>query len=338
MQFLKSLSGFHPEWRTRLLVLLVVLATAASAILGLRTCRTYMLLSSAYEAGVPQTSSVRPWMTLGFVAATYRTPEAALWDGLGLPAQTDADTTLLALAERAGVSPANYLPQVQRAIATGTTEPPASVPADAGQASWLQAAGDKVVAAVLAYGYPALALSLLLGALGVPLPSGLSMIVAGSLAAQGQMRWEILVALATAASVAGDLTGYGVGRMLGSGFLDRRGHWFGLTAQRRARVDRLFERWGVLAVLLSRSLVSMLSSAMNYTAGAGRYRLGAFVAVGIAGRLLWSSAYLGLGYFASGGLEPANDFLRSLTGLLIALACLTGFAVALRRSKPLSTG
>lgn len=333
MLFPKSTFGLPPRSRIRLLVLLVVLATAASAILGLRTYRSFTLLSSAYEAGAPQASSVRPWMTLGYVSSTYRTPEAALRDSLGLPAQTDPDTTLMTLAGRAGVSPADYLQRVQRAIAAGANEAPAPAPADSGQAGWLATAGDQVVSAVLAYGYPALALSLLLGALGLPLPSGLSMIVAGSLAAQGQMRWEILVALATAASVAGDLTGYGVGRMFGSSFLDRSGHWFGLTAERRARVDRLFERWGVLAVLLSRSLVSVLSSAMNYVAGAGRYRLGAFVAIGIAGRLLWSSAYLGLGYFASGGLEPANDFLRSLTGLLIALACLAGLGVGLRRSS-----
>lgn len=324
-------SGSRSRWRTCLLVALVVLTAAASAMLGLRTYRTFTLLSSAYEAGIPQTSSVRPWMTLRYVATTYRAPEAGLLEFLDLPPQTNSDTTLMALAERTGVSLPDYIQRVQRAIAAV-----ASVPLDPHRGEptgWLGAAGDSVVSAVLAYGYPALALSLLLGALGAPLPSGLSMVVAGSLAAQGQMRWEVLAAVATAASVAGDVTGYGVGRILGRGFLERRGHWFGLTAKRRAGVERLFDRWGVLGVLLSRSLVSVLSSAVNLVAGAGRYRLGAFLAVGIIGRLLWSSAYLGLGYFASGGLEPAADFLRSLTGLLIALALLFGLGLALRRSQ-----
>lgn len=90
-----------------------------------------------------------------------------------------------------------------------------------------------------------------------------------------------------------------------------------------------------MSVLLSRSLVSVLSSAVNLVAGAGGYRLLAFVAFGIVGRLAWVSAYLGLGYVAASGLElePAADFLRSLTGLLVALALLGGARFAVRRRR-----
>ncbi len=314
-----------------MLVLLIVLLTVATVILGLRTWGTFTLLRSAYEAGVPRTSSVRPWMTLRYVAATYRAPEAALREQLRLPPDTEPNTTLLSLARHTGVSPPDYVRHVQLAIAAV-----ASVPFDSsgvGQTGSLGAAGDTFVSAVLAYGYPALALSLLLGALGVPLPSGLSMVVAGSLAEQGQIRWELLALVATAASVAGDLGGYGIGRILGESFLEERGRWFGLTPDRRARAEQLFDRWGATGVLLSRSLVSVLSPAVNLVAGASRYRFGAFMAFAILGRLVWSSAYLGLGYFAGGGLEPAADFLGSLTGLLVSLALLLGLGVSIRRSN-----
>jgi membrane protein DedA with SNARE-associated domain len=72
---------------------------------------------------------------------------------------------------------------------------------------------------------------------------------------------------------------------------------------------------------------------VNLVAGAGRYRLGAFVAFGIVGRLAWTSAYLGLGYIGSGGLEPATDVLRSLTGLLVSIALLVTSGIGLRRSS-----
>lgn len=317
------------RWPIRLLVVLLVLAALATAMSGLRTWRALALLGSAYEAGVPATSSVRPWMTLGYVAATYRAPESALREHLALPPQWHSDTTLKTLAERTGVSPPEYAQRVQRAIAAVAPAP--TTPAGSAPTSGVFGIGDDFVSAILVYGYPALGLTLLLGALGAPLPSGLSMIVAGSLAAQGQLRWEFLAMLATAASVAGDLGGYGIGRMLGAGFLERRGRWLGLTPERRARVERLMNRWGALGVVLSRSLVSILSSAVNLVAGAGRYRLGAFLAFGIVGRLAWTSAYLGLGYIGSGGLEPAADFLRSLTGLLVSLALLVGLGIGLRR-------
>lgn len=320
--------------RLRVLVLLVVLGALATAMLAARTYHTGSLLNSAYQAGAPQASSVRPWMTIRYVATAYGVSEAVLLEHLGLPQQTHPDTTLKALAERADVSPPEYVRHVQRAIAAG-----ASLPADPGsveKTDSLTGPGDDVVSAILVYGYPALALTLLLGAIGVPLPSGLSMVIAGSLAAQGQMALGTLALVSTVSSVAGDVAGYGLGRTLGGSFLERRGRWFGLASDRRARVERLFDRWGALGVLLSRSLVSVLSSAVNLVAGAGGYRLGAFVAVGIVGRLLWTSAYLGLGYVGSGGLEPATDFLGSLTGLLVSIAVLAGLGVVLRRRSSVS--
>jgi len=312
-----------------LLVALIVVVSAATVVLGMRTYRTFTLLSSAYEAGVPEASSVRPWMTLGYIAAAYRVPGPALREHLGLSSDVLPDTTLKVLADRAGISPPEYVRRVQRAMAAAGVSP--AEPRSGEAESRLSGLGERLVSAVLVYGYPALGLTLLLGALGAPLPSGLSMIVAGSLAAQGEMSWLLLVMLATAASVAGDASGYGIGRILGQAFLERRGRWFGLTPERRARAERFLARWGALSVLLSRSLVSMLSSAVNLLAGAGRFRLTTFLALGVVGRLAWTLAYLGLGYAASVGLEPAADFLRSLTGLLVSIAVLAGLGLALRR-------
>ncbi len=320
------------RWIRRVLVALVVVTTAATIFFGLRTWGTFTLLRSAYEAGVPQTSSVRPWMTLRYIAATYRAPEEALREELRLPTDTDPDTTLFSLARRTGITAPDYVRRVQLAIATVASV--ALDPSGADDAERLgTAAGDAFVSAVLAYGYPALALSLLLGALGVPLPSSLSMIVAGSLAAQERLSWKVLAIIATAASVAGDLGGYGIGRILGDRFPAGSGRWFGLTSDRRVRATQFFERWGALGVFLSRSLVSLLGPAVNLVAGASRYRFGLFVLLVVLGRLLWSSIYLGFGYFAGGGLESAADFLASVTGLLVSAALLAGLGVTIRRSR-----
>ena len=187
---------------------------------------------------------------------------------------------------------------------------------------------------MLEYGYPVLGLTLVLGAIGLPLPGGLLTIVAGSLAAQGQMSWVWAGGVAITSSVAGDMAGYGLGHALSGHFLQRWGRWIGYTPARRLRVERLFERQGMLTVILSRTLVSHLSSVVNLLAGAIRYRLFPFLALAIVGRLLWSSAYLGLGYFGSNGdLDAAARFLQNLTGLLISLAVFAFSAgMAVRRS------
>jgi len=309
----------------------LVLVALATILLGVRSYRTFVLLRSAYEVGLADVSTIRPWMTLRYVAGAYRVPERELTERLGAAAAAAPDATLRSLAGREGVSLLDYVQRVQRAVVE--TVPARTARRESGGAVGLSATSEALVSSLLVYGYPALGLTLLFGAVGLPLPSGLSMILAGSLAAQGRMSWLAASALAVAASTLGDVAGYAIGRAAGGGFLDRHGRWLGITRGRRARVERLFDRWGALGVLLSRSLVSFLSSAVNLVAGAGRYRLGRFVAFGLLGRAVWTSAYLGLGYTVSGGLEPATDFLRSLTGFLVGLTLLAALGFVLFRGS-----
>jgi len=261
------------------------------------------------------------------VVGTYgQAPEAVLIRRLGLPPDTPPDTSLRSLAERAGVPPLQYVQRVQQAVADVA---PMTVPQQGGATtSWLGAVRDDFLAAMLAYGYPVLGLTLLLGAIGLPLPTGLSTVLAGSLAEQGRMSWPWAGAVAVTASVLGDVVGYGLGRVLGREFLERWGRWLGYTPARHVRVQKLFERWGAVTVLLSRTLVEPLSSVANLLAGVGRYRLRDFIAYIILGRVIWTSAFLALGYAIGGDLEAATAFLKNLTGFLVCLTLLVALALA----------
>jgi membrane protein DedA with SNARE-associated domain len=304
----------------RIAVAFLIAATLSSALLGIRTYRSFLLLHSAYAAGSPMTSSIRPWMTLAYVAAAYRVPEAALLERLELVPTTDPRTSLRSLAQEAGLPLIEYVQGVQRAIAgiaSGVR------PDSAGRESnWLVAIGDAFLAAVLTYGYPALALMIFLGSFGLPLPHGIAVTVAGSLAAQGKIDWLWAGAATAAASVLGDIAGYALGRVLDRGVLERRGRWLGYTRERALRIKRLFEQWGVWTLLITRTFVSYLSPAVNLLAGAAGYRLTVFLALTLLGRLLWTSAYLGLGYAVGSDPEAATGFLANLSGLLVSLAVL----------------
>jgi membrane protein DedA with SNARE-associated domain len=125
----------------------------------------------------------------------------------------------------------------------------------------------------------------------------------------------------------GDAVAYGVGRGVSEQFLARRGRWFGYTAKRQAHADALFARWGGWTVLITRTLVSHLSSVVSLLAGISRYRFAAFVSVALAGRTLWTTAYMALGYAIGGDLEAAADFLKNLSGLLVSVSVLAGSAL-----------
>jgi membrane-associated protein len=319
----------------RLAAIVFLVAVLPTIFFGLRSYGSLRLLRSAYEAGAPMTGSLRAWMTLKYVAATFRTPEAELVAQLALPPQTNPDTSLKLLGDRAGVSPALYMQRVQRVLAL--LSPNIRSDRSNDNSGWLGAIGDEMLTALLVYGYPALGLTLLLGAIGLPLPDGVATTVAGSLASQGRIDWFWAATIVVVASLLGDTIGYGLGRLLSRKFLARHGHWLGFTAARRARAQSLFDRWGLLTVFITRTFLSYLSSIASLLAGLSHYRLPKFLGVALAGRLVWTAGYFGLGYGIGGDWEAATGFLTNLSVFLLLLVALAASgAVASGRFVSLS--
>src|ERR1017187_2357834 len=209
-------------------------------------------------------------MTLDHVAASYRVPLNELLPRLGLPPDTHRDESLKDIADRRGVSRFEFAREVQRAL--GQSAPPPA--ADSQSSGGLT---DRILSALLIYGYPALALTLLLGSIGLPLPIGVAAVLAGSLAALGNLRWEWAGLIAVTASFAGDIIAYGIGRAVSEHFLARHGRWIGYSPQRRDNIQALLQRWGGVTVIISRTLTSSLSSVVSIFAGISRYRFSHFL-------------------------------------------------------------
>jgi membrane protein DedA with SNARE-associated domain len=297
----------------------------------MRTYGSFVLLRSAYHVGMPQSSSVRAWMTIRYVATIYRVPESVLIAHLGLPRDISPDTSLRWLAERERIPPFNYVQRVQQSIAEIALIAPSSDerPPSGRWSGFI----DNILSAVLRFGYPALALILFLGALGLPLPNGLSAVVAGSLVAAGRMSWLAAILIAVTSSVLGDIIPYSLGRFVGGRFLELWGRWVGYTRKRQARVRILLQQWGGMLVLVTRTLVSSISSLVGLIAGISHYPVSTFFFFVLLGRILWTSAYVGLGYAIGGSLESATSFLAALTGLLLSLIVATAAGFVSRRAS-----
>ena len=315
--------------RGQILIAVIVLSALASLFFGIRSSSSFLLLRSAYEAGRPQVSSLRAWMTLDHVSATYRVPMNELLPRLGLPSDTRGNESLKEIADQRGVGRFEFVQQVQRALGQ-STPPPESSQSSGGLT-------DRILSALLIYGYPALALTLLLGAIGLPLPIGVAAVLAGSLAALGKLQWQWAGLIAVAASFAGDMIAYGIGRAVSDSFLARHGRWIGYSPQRRDNIQALLQRWGGVTVIVSRTLTSSLSSVVSIFAGVSRYRFSRFLGFALFGRLVWTAAYLGLGYGIGGNIDAASQFLGNLSGLVIALGVLvvsSAYRAGLKLSTP----
>jgi len=193
-------------------IMVLVLALLATSFFMLRRYRSMLVLRSAYVLGVPELSSIRGWMTLPYVADTYRMSPQSLTDELDVPPRTDLDTTLRNLAEARGVTSFAYVQAVQRAIARShAATPPPPAPEDDGWWDWL---GTEFLSALMVYGYPALGAVHLLGAIGMPVPTGLAAAVSGALSELGRLNWIWAGLVTVLAATLGDAVGYRIGRWL----------------------------------------------------------------------------------------------------------------------------
>lgn len=302
-----------------LAILLLIAGLLGTFQFGWRTYGSFLILRSAYELGVPTTSTVRAWMTLDYISATYGVPLPRLTAGLDLPPATISTSALSEIADVRGLSRVDLVRATQAVIAKER----AMAPTEATPLT--ERSHDAFLAALLTYSYPVLALVLLLGAIGAPVPTGFATILAGALTAGGSMNWLVATATAIVASVAGDIVGFAVGRLASERFIARYGRLAGYSGARKARIEWLFHRWGGVTVLLTRTLVSHLSSVASLLAGLSGYAFLAFMVFAVAGRILWTAAYFGVGYYVGTDIDASSGFLANVTGLLIA-GSLAGFS------------
>lgn len=191
---------------------------------------------------------------------------------------------------------------------------------------------DWFLAAVAAWGVPALALGTFLSCLAIPLPSSMMMLAAGAFAASGDLGLATAAAAALTGAVLGDQVGYGLGRL---GFGRAEG-WLRRSATRASVLDRArteVRRHGVMTVFLSRWLFSVLGPYVNLIAGGAGLHWRSFTAAAVAGETVWVSLYLGVGWAAGGQLAAVASLMGNASGLVASAAITIGLGWMLWRRR-----
>jgi membrane protein DedA with SNARE-associated domain len=197
---------------------------------------------------------------------------------------------------------------------------------------------DALLTALLVYGYPVLFAVVLAGSVGVPLPTDLFVLAAGGFAASGDMELLTVVALVFAAAILGDCLVFALARWLGHEAVLRHGGRFGLGEERLAAARARFGAVLGLSVFMTRWLLTPLAMPATVLAALSRYPMAYFAGVAAAGELLWTGAFVGLGYAFGESWSSLVDWVEDSAGILIGL-CLAGVGVAvlvwlLRKDAP----
>jgi membrane protein DedA with SNARE-associated domain/rhodanese-related sulfurtransferase len=151
----------------------------------------------------------------------------------------------------------------------------------------------------------------------LPVPSMLLLMTAGALAADGQghLRLSLVVLSGVAGCLAADAFWFWLGRRWGSGIIRVV---CSLTADPRAsreRSSRIFARWG-LKLLLVAKFIPGLDGISPPLAGAEGASVRDFLAYDTAGSLLWSGAYVLLGFIFYSQLDLVMHAMQRFATLL----------------------
>ena len=188
---------------------------------------------------------------------------------------------------------------------------------------------EAFLALIPVYGLWLVAATTYLSCLAVPVPSSLMMLAAGGFAESGDLHVGSILAAAFLGAVAGDQTGFALGRKGGTALIARlRGH--PRRAQMIARAEALMARRGTLGIFLSRWLFSPLGPWLNFAAGGTGLPWSKFTLAGIAGEALWVGLYVGAGVIFAGNITAASELLGASLGLLAAGTATLGLGLWLR--------
>ena len=194
-----------------------------------------------------------------------------------------------------------------------------------------------LVAWLAIYTYPVAALTVLVGAIGVPLPSAVVVLAAGSISTDGDPDPWTLFGVILLAAVVGDVTSYSVGRWASHLVVGRWGTRIGVTEARLASVERRLERWGGLLVIVTRCLLTGLAIPTNLVAGASTYPLSRFFLYALLGEAIWAGYLVALGWYFGPSwvslLDYLDDAVMALTALAAAIV-LVAVLVRLLRPSP----
>lgn len=187
-----------------------------------------------------------------------------------------------------------------------------------------------LVALVVAHGTLLVFVATLAARLGAPVPAAPALVVAGGLAAGGQLSWPVVFFAAIVANIIGDAAWYWAGRAHGYRVL-RLLCRISLSPDSCVRQSEAFIlRWGGSSLVAAKFVpgVSVVAPPM---AGALGMSLAAFVGFDALAGAIWAGLFLGLGWIFADQIQQVTDMLSALGMTAVAVVAVAVAAyVALR--------
>lgn len=168
------------------------------------------------------------------------------------------------------------------------------------------------------YGYPALALLVLLEGLGIPTPAVTAVVTAAAFAAHGRLWMPAVAVITFVTAVAGDNLGYLVGRRAGRAAILRWGHRVGVTEHRLAKAERFIATRGRNIIVVAR-FVDGVRQTNGLIAGATMLPWAQYAIRDAIGAVIWTALWVTFGAVVGVNLRLVERFEIPLAAAVIAV-------------------
>ncbi len=183
-----------------------------------------------------------------------------------------------------------------------------------------------LIGAITAGGYPAVILLMAIQSACIPIPSEVIMPLAGAALAHSQWDLILLATVASLASNLGSIPAYWVGARGGRPLVERYGSYLLLSRHDLDRVDRFFDRYGSIAVLIGRML-PIIRTFIAFPAGVAKMNKWKFHIYTFIGSWPWcyALAWAGMKLGATWNSDPRFKEIFHRFHLAVELVLVTGF-------------
>jgi membrane-associated protein len=182
-----------------------------------------------------------------------------------------------------------------------------------------------------AYGYWAIAVTLLLENAGLPVP-GETVLLLASFAAYSERNLHLatIILVATIAAVVGDNVGYWIGHRGGRPLLERYQHFIRRSSIERG--ERLFAQYGPITIFFAR-FIAGLRIVAGPLAGVLGMDWPKFFLWNLLGAIVWVTVISGIGYFVGSNWETLLRVVKHLHLSVIVVAAALALLIWWRRRR-----